>query len=668
MDSGVNHSQADIAANVSPSSTDIYASRNVPDGEDNHGTLVAGVIGAGFNGFGTIGVAYKSTLLGVRIDTPGSCASGASQSPPATKSTCDFLPSDIARGIDYAVANGAKVINLSLGGPGGGLGSQFEAALSRAVAAGVVFTISSGNDSKTDPDYPARYAIDPRFAGSILAVGSTDQNNLISSFSNLAGGSASEFVVAPGENVITGCDGTTCFRASGTSFSAPHVAGALALLLQAFPNLTGRQAVALLIQTADDLGPTGVDTTYGNGLIDLQRAFAPVGALSTPSSVGAVRIREQLGSSLSGAFGDAIRRSSGLSTIAYDSYNRLYQVNLAEGFHSPPRASLQGALAPTATSSEVSIAAVPGVSLSLSTSRSPFIDHDPSRGLGFMATQEAPADMRVAIKAGAFSLQAWRGQGGVAPAPSLVASHDGFAGLARADHAAQVTYEVGGVTFGGEVGGASRYTLYGLANLEPSHYALATAAVHSGSFAAQLSYGSLTEPQGPLGSFLPAIASSFGMPASTRFISLRTDWVANRYWALSAEGSLGFTRAAGGLVGFDGAVTSSTWRIVAHGRCDDSGDCFSPLLQIDQPLRIERGQFKATLADIPANYDDPLQFSTRRFSADPSGRQLNVRLGFDRLFKDWGTFQFQGVMVLDEANEAHAPLNTGVLASWRSKF
>ncbi len=667
VDSGVNHTQADIAANVSTASTDIYTTRNVPDGEDNHGTLVAGVIAAGFNGFGTIGVAYNSTILGVRVDQPGSCATGLNQSPPSTTSTCNFASTDIAKGIDYAVAHGAKVINLSLGGDGPGLGSTFETSLSRAIAAGVVFTISSGNESKPNPDYPAAYATDPRYLGSILAVGSTDQNNVISSFSNLAGSSASQFVVAPGENIITGCDGTICYKASGTSFSSPAAAGAIALLLQAFPNLTGPKAIALLIQTADDLGPTGVDATYGSGLIDLQKAFQPVGTLSTPSSAGAaVQIKEQVGSNLSGAFGDAIRRTSALTTVAYDSYNRLFAVNLGEGYHAPPRMSLQGAAAPAPRTTETTIVPTAGVTLNLSASRGDFAEPNPVQGLGFQATQEAPSDMRFALRAGALSLQAWRGQGGVAPAPSLVASHDAFAGLAHADHAVQAGYEIGSVTFGGEIGGGSRYTLYGLANLEPSHYALATAAFHLGAVATQLSYGSLSEPQGPLGSFLPGV-SSFGMPAATRFVSLRGDWAATRGWMLSAEGSLGSTKAQSGMVGFDGAVLSSTWRITARGRCL-SADCFSPLIQIDQPVRIERGKFVANLADVPLNYDDPLQFSVRKFSADPSGRQVNVRLGFDRSWRGVGALEFEGVAVMDEANDANARLNMGLIASWRSSF
>ncbi|WP_204316931.1 S8 family serine peptidase, partial [Klebsiella aerogenes] len=60
IDSGVDHTQADLAVNVSPQSTDVFSSRNAPDGQDNHGTLVAGIIASAFNGFGTVGVAYNA--------------------------------------------------------------------------------------------------------------------------------------------------------------------------------------------------------------------------------------------------------------------------------------------------------------------------------------------------------------------------------------------------------------------------------------------------------------------------------------------------------------------------------------------------------------------------------------------------------------------------------
>ena len=665
IDSGVDSTQPDLVGAVSTDSTDIISSRNTPIGTDTHATFVAGVLASRFNGFGTIGVAYQSSILSVRADTPGTCSATAANG----DSGCTFDSNNLAAGIDYAVAHGAKIINLSLGGDGT-QGSAFENAMSRAVAAGAVFAIAAGNESKANPDYPAFYAIDRRYVGSIIAVGATQADGrTLSTYSNKAGSVASEFVVAPGDDLISNCtSGGSCFKGSGTSFATPVVSGALALLLQAFPNLSGKQAIALLIQTADDLGDPGVDAVYGNGIIDLQKAFAPVGAVSTPTGEGSlVVVRTQAGSNLSGAFGDSVSRTKGLTTVVFDSYNRMFAVNLAAGIHAAPRVLMQGATTPAPQQTDVVLAAAPGVSAHLTASTTSFGAPRPIQTLGFQSTQDDPADMQAVVSAGRLSIVGWMGQGGAAPGSGLVASHDGFAALARSDHAAQASYGFGNWRFGGEAGGGTPYTLYGLSNLEPSHYALATAGFAKGAFTATVSAGRLVEPQGPLGSFLPS-TSSFSIPATTRFISLAADWTPTPWLGLSASGSIGSTEAPGALVGLSGPVTSSTWRMAARTRCAGVGDCFSLFAQADQPVRIEHGQFSARLADIPLNYDDPLQFSTRRFSANPSGRQVDLRFGVDRSWAGVGQFELVAVGVVDEGNEVTAPLNLGLVANWRSQF
>ncbi len=111
----------------------------------------------------------------------------------------------------------------------------------------------------TNPSWPARYAVDPRYAGSVVAVGALTQAGVMAVYSNKAGSAANGYLSAPGDDITTECDSTGCVRVSGTSFAAPQVSGALALLMQAFPNLSGRDAVDILLRTADDLGAAGTD-------------------------------------------------------------------------------------------------------------------------------------------------------------------------------------------------------------------------------------------------------------------------------------------------------------------------------------------------------------------------------------------------------------------------
>jgi subtilisin family serine protease len=140
IDSGVNPNQADLLDAVSPLSTDIIAGRNTPVGTSNHATEIATIIAARHNDMGTVGVAFQVTILSVRAD---STSSG------------NFADSNTAAGIDYAVANGARVINLSIGGSTPD-NAALSAALQRAANAGVVIVASAGNDGLPDPEFPAR--------------------------------------------------------------------------------------------------------------------------------------------------------------------------------------------------------------------------------------------------------------------------------------------------------------------------------------------------------------------------------------------------------------------------------------------------------------------------------------------------------------------------------
>lgn len=236
-----------------------------PPGEEgsDHGTHVAGTIAAKKNGaiadvngdlYDITGVAYDAQIMAVRV-LDGKKGAGKFVDP-------------VAAGIDYAVANGAKVINMSLGVPGSDADQpqddpDIREALERARQAGIhVVAIAAGNNRNkfpegqvTRPAQPSRLSQD----NLAISVGALDSKNLqFANFSNPAGVDPINFVSAPGVGVLSTTPGNTYDSMNGTSMAAPHVAGVMALMLQANPNLSPGQLEQILIQTANPRGITGI--------------------------------------------------------------------------------------------------------------------------------------------------------------------------------------------------------------------------------------------------------------------------------------------------------------------------------------------------------------------------------------------------------------------------
>ncbi len=660
VDSGISSTQADLQGRISAASIDVVAGRNTPYvADDSHGTLVSGVIASNFNGLGTIGVAYQSTILSIRADV--------SDCDDENTEVC-FSSSDLVRALDYAVDNGVKIINMSLGGEGR-LGAAFEAALLRAVNAGAVIVASSGNDGESNPGWPARYAVDPRFAGSVIAVGSHNVQDVMSDFSNRAGVTQTAYISAPGEDVLTGCNGTICYRVNGTSFSAPHVAGALALLLDAFPNLSARQALAILIDTARDAGDAGPDIVYGRGLLDLQRAFAPVGASMTRLSDGTSIIAEQEpGSFIGGAFGDAFARQDALKTVLFDAYERMFAVNLGSAYPTAPERSYQAAPFEPSRTATQSMTIPGGGRLNLIASLpqatpepiAPRYDLTRQPWLGDEPRQEA----MVAFEMGRLGFSAWQGRGGAA-SPFESGAGDDFAALAQADHAVRGVVRLGSLAFSAENGGGDRRMPLRQVEEDASTYTRASLAWrgHEGGLA--FSVGQLDERLGPLGAFMPS-SSDFAMPAQTTFYALGDDWRLSRWARLIGEGGLASTDMDGRFLTMDRAAISSNWRIGILGDCRALCDQLS--FTVSQPLRVERGVFSAYLADVPVDYFDPLTFSRRTFSATPSGRQIDFTLGARRRLADGSTLTVTGVASREPRHVANAAPAVALIGAWRRTF
>ncbi|GBD55062.1 S8 family serine peptidase [Microcystis aeruginosa NIES-298] len=195
-----------------------------------HGTHVAGTIAASNNGIGITGVAYNSRIMALKIAN--------------TDSNNNWINTgNLAQAIRYAVDNGARVINMSLRWSDS---TALRDALAYAASRNVITVSAAGNSSGSSPGTPAYYATQYGFS-----VGAVDSSRTIASFSNRAGTNSSmQHVMAPGVNVYSTVPGNGYASYSGTSMAAPHVAGVVALMLGANPNLTHAQVRSILTSSA----------------------------------------------------------------------------------------------------------------------------------------------------------------------------------------------------------------------------------------------------------------------------------------------------------------------------------------------------------------------------------------------------------------------------------
>ncbi len=212
-----------------------------------HGTAVASVIGAvGNNGSGMTGVAWNVKLMILRfIDSDGF-----------------GLVSDEIECIDYAIAKRAQIINASFGSST--YSQALFDALKRARDAGIIVVCSAGNDGDNSdliPHYPSGYLLE-----NIVSVASTTRTDTLSSSS--AYGSGLVDLGAPGTSILTawaGGDRDYVF-VSGTSFSAPHVSGAMALVKARFPNESYRETINRVLSSVEQKSALAGKTATGGRL------------------------------------------------------------------------------------------------------------------------------------------------------------------------------------------------------------------------------------------------------------------------------------------------------------------------------------------------------------------------------------------------------------------
>jgi subtilisin family serine protease len=174
----------------------------------------------------------------------------------------------ILKGLDFAAAHGAQIVNMSFAGPKDGL---IERGLAALAARNIVMVAASGNAGpKSPPLYPAADA-------NVVAVSATDALDKLFAASNRGSYVA---LAAPGVDIFLPAPDDKYQITSGTSFSAAYVSGLAALILERNPTLKPEEVRAILTKTARDLGPPGRDDQFGAGEAD---AFAAVSAVSVPS-------------------------------------------------------------------------------------------------------------------------------------------------------------------------------------------------------------------------------------------------------------------------------------------------------------------------------------------------------------------------------------------------
>lgn len=241
-----------------------------PDDYHGHGTHVAGIIGAEYDGTGIVGAAYGVQIMPIRVLYAYAVVSNNALVMESSGTTA-FL----VNGINYAVTNNAHIINMSLGGDVGRSNDVIlQSAIDSATVSGVLVVAAAGN-SKIDID---EYFIAPAYYDNTMAVSAVTEDGVFESRYSNFGGSID--VAAVGTNVLSShvYDSSGAFSSggyeylTGTSMAAPFVS-ALAAIIKSYNSDLTPEEIRRLIQRSASRSSSGHSTTMGHGIIDAKQAL-----------------------------------------------------------------------------------------------------------------------------------------------------------------------------------------------------------------------------------------------------------------------------------------------------------------------------------------------------------------------------------------------------------
>jgi subtilisin family serine protease len=242
IDSLIDAAHPDLTGSIA-GQFDAVATKDKPD---EHGTGMTGAIAAHRR---LLGIAPKARILAIHAFSPDA------QHPQQATTQ------NIVAGIDWAIARGARVINMSFAGPYDPL---LQLALKKAHDKGVVLVAAAGN---MGPQSPPLY---PAADENVIAVTAVDENDKLMPQANQGPHVA---LAAPGVNVLEAAPRGAYNFTTGTSVAAAHVSGVVALILERNPNIDLATLEDALFSTAKDLGAPGRDSMFGHGLVDPYRAL-----------------------------------------------------------------------------------------------------------------------------------------------------------------------------------------------------------------------------------------------------------------------------------------------------------------------------------------------------------------------------------------------------------
>jgi hypothetical protein len=421
----------------------------------------------------------------------------------------------------------------------------------------------------------------------------------------------------------------------GTSFSAPTITGAVALLAQAFPNLSGKQIVDILFKSADDLGASGIDSIYGHGRLNIERAFQPIGTTSLAGSAIAVTNST---AAAPPASGDA-STGKALGAIILDGYSRAFAVDLARSVKSAAQDQPLGA----ALSGDVRVAgsAAGPVSLALTVSQR----RGGRAGFALQQTDIGPEDLRqsrliagsvvaridrrtamaLGFKEGARAMARRLsdvGQGNFMIAKDVAADH-GFTADRGTGLAVRRNFGATGMTLSAETGEVWQGARPRLGSADaPYRWSAVSLDQRFGKTWLSGSLGRLDEERTVLGGdFVSALGGGQGARTSFVDVEARRDLGGGFSAGLTAR--RGWTSFAGGSFrsGAYGADLAKAGSLVDGDRLG---------LRVSQPLRIESGGLQLLL---PTGYNyatlSPTMTMTD-YALNPKGRELDAELSYTR--------------------------------------